>query len=36
VPPGTARLRVTVRFPVADEDLQRFAREVGQLAYVFS
>ncbi len=31
VAPGTARLRVTVRYPVADEDLLRFAREVAQL-----
>jgi 8-amino-7-oxononanoate synthase len=31
VAPGTARLRVTVRFPVADDDLQRFAREVARL-----
>jgi 8-amino-7-oxononanoate synthase len=31
VAPGTARLRVTVRFPVADEDLLRFAREVARL-----
>jgi 8-amino-7-oxononanoate synthase len=30
VPPGTARLRVTVRQPVADEDLRRFAEEVGR------
>ena len=27
VPAGTARLRVTVRYPVSDEDLQRFAQE---------
>jgi 8-amino-7-oxononanoate synthase len=31
VPPGTARLRVTVRYPITDADLQRFAREVGRL-----
>ena len=31
VAPGTARLRVTVRYPVADADLQRFAAEVGRL-----
>jgi 8-amino-7-oxononanoate synthase len=31
VPPGTARLRVTARFPVPDEDLLRFASEVGRL-----
>ncbi len=29
VPPGTARLRVTVRYPVADADLRRFAAEAG-------
>ncbi len=29
VPPGTARLRVTVRYPVSDDDLLRFAREVA-------
>ena len=27
VPPGTARLRVTVRYPVSDADLLRFASE---------
>lgn len=31
VPPGTARLRVTARYPVADADLRRFASEVGRL-----
>ncbi len=31
VPAGTARLRVTVRQPVADDDLRRFAAEVGRL-----
>jgi 8-amino-7-oxononanoate synthase len=31
VPPGTARLRVTVRYPVADDDLSRFASEVARL-----
>lgn len=31
VPAGTARLRVTVRYPVSDEDLLRFARETGRL-----
>jgi 8-amino-7-oxononanoate synthase len=31
VPAGTARLRVTVRQPVADEDLRRFAATVGRL-----
>jgi 8-amino-7-oxononanoate synthase len=31
VPPGTARLRVTARSPVADADLSRFAMETGRL-----
>jgi 8-amino-7-oxononanoate synthase len=31
VPEGTARLRVTVRFPLSDPDLLRFAHEVGRL-----
>jgi 8-amino-7-oxononanoate synthase len=31
VAPGTARLRVTVRYPVSDEDLRRFAEEVGRV-----
>lgn len=31
VPPGTARLRVSVRYPVSDADLTRFAAEVGRL-----
>jgi 8-amino-7-oxononanoate synthase len=31
VPEGSARLRVTVRQPVADADLRRFATEVGRL-----
>ena len=31
VPPGTARLRVTVRYPVPDDDLLRFAAEVSRL-----
>ena len=31
VPAGTARLRVTVRQPVADEDLRRFAEEVSRI-----
>jgi len=31
VAPGTARLRVTVRYPVSDADLQRFAVEIGRL-----
>jgi 7-keto-8-aminopelargonate synthetase-like enzyme len=30
VPPGTARLRVTARYPIADDDLRRFAAEVGR------
>ncbi len=30
VPSGTARLRVTVRYPVSDEDLLRFARATGR------
>ena len=34
VAPGTARLRVTVRYPVADEDLLRFAREVADLLHL--
>jgi 8-amino-7-oxononanoate synthase len=31
VAPGTARLRVTVRYPVSDVDLLRFAEEVSRL-----
>lgn len=31
VPPGTARLRVTIRYPVADGDLMRFASQVARL-----
>lgn len=31
VAPGTARLRVTVRYPVHDDDLLRFASEVGRI-----
>jgi 8-amino-7-oxononanoate synthase len=31
VPPGTARLRVSVRYPVCDADLTRFAAEIGRL-----
>ena len=31
VPPGTSRLRVTVRSPVADQDLLRFAGVAGRL-----
>ena len=34
VPEGTARLRVTARYPVADGDLLRFAREVARLRHV--
>jgi 8-amino-7-oxononanoate synthase len=34
VAPGTARLRITVRCPVADEDLGRFAAEVGRLLHL--
>jgi 8-amino-7-oxononanoate synthase len=30
VPAGTARLRVTVRYPVSDADLRRFASEVAR------
>jgi len=36
VPEDSARLRVTVRFPVADADLLRFASEVGRLLTVQS
>jgi len=32
VAPGTARLRVTVRYPVGDTDLERFAAELARLA----
>ena len=31
VPCGTARLRVTVRYPVSDDDLSRFATELARL-----
>ena len=31
VPSGTARLRVTVRYPISDGDLRRFALEVARL-----
>lgn len=31
VAPGTARLRVTVRYPIEDQDLRRFAGEVARL-----
>jgi len=33
VPAGTARLRVTVRYPVSDADLLRFAAAVASLTY---
>jgi 8-amino-7-oxononanoate synthase len=33
VPEGTARLRVTVRHPVGDGDLLRFAREMARLRH---
>ena len=31
VAPGSARLRVTIRYPIKDEDLLRFVREVARL-----
>lgn len=31
VAPGTARVRVTVRYPIEDQDLRRFAGEVARL-----
>jgi 8-amino-7-oxononanoate synthase len=31
VAPGTARLRITVRYPIGDQDLRRFAVEVARL-----
>lgn len=34
VPPGTARLRVTARYPVPDGEIRRFASEVGRLLRV--
>ena len=34
VPPGTARLRVTVRYPVSDSDLLRFSSEMARLRNV--
>ena len=34
VAPGSARLRVTVRYPVADDDFRRFALEVARLLHV--
>jgi 8-amino-7-oxononanoate synthase len=33
VPPGTARLRVTVRYPISDTDLLRFSSEIGRLLH---
>lgn len=36
VAPGTARLRVTVRYPVGDDDLHRFAAEVGRVLHAFA
>lgn len=33
VPAGTARLRVTVRYPLADAELQRFAVALGRLLH---
>lgn len=33
VPPGTARLRVTVRYPISDADLLRFSSEIGRLLH---
>lgn len=34
VAPGTARLRVTVRYPISDDDLGRFAAEVARLLHL--
>ena len=34
VPAGTARLRVTVRYPLSDADLLRFASEMARLIHV--
>lgn len=34
VAPGSARLRVTVRYPVGDDDLRRFALEVARLLHL--
>jgi 8-amino-7-oxononanoate synthase len=31
VAPGTARLRITIRYPINDDDLLRFTREVARL-----
>jgi 8-amino-7-oxononanoate synthase len=31
VAPGTARLRVTIRYPITDDDLRRFTGEVARL-----
>jgi 8-amino-7-oxononanoate synthase len=33
VAPGTARLRVTIRYPIPDDDLIRFTREVARLLH---
>jgi 8-amino-7-oxononanoate synthase len=33
VAPGTARLRVTIRYPIKDDDLIRFTREVARLVH---
>ena len=34
VPSGTARLRVTVRYPISDTDLLRFSSEIARLLHV--
>jgi 8-amino-7-oxononanoate synthase len=34
VAPGTARLRVTVRYPISEDDLGRFAAEVARLLHL--
>ncbi|MBI2834112.1 MAG: 8-amino-7-oxononanoate synthase [Acidobacteria bacterium] len=36
VAPGTARLRVTVRYPIADRELQRFATAAGNLLHSYA
>jgi 8-amino-7-oxononanoate synthase len=36
VAPGTSRLRVTVRYPISDDDLIRFAATVGSLQLIAS
>jgi 8-amino-7-oxononanoate synthase len=33
VPPGTARLRITVRYPISDSDLLRFSSEMTRLIH---